>query len=300
MSQTAFIPNLFILGAAKSGTTSLHEILKQHPDICMSNPKEPFFFECEFEKGLSYYRDQYFKHYNGEKYIGESRHRNLYLPYVASRIKDINPEAKLIIILRNPVDRAFSHWWHLYSRNIEKLDFATAIDADLKRIKSDQFIDNEKSIEAYCSQADNVLYHRTYVDSGYYIEQIERFEALFEKRKILVLFTEDLEHDFDGLKKTLFEFLELTLDSSSNRNNLKLNTKKVKERPEWMSKIARLSGFSYMLSAKRKEKLLSIIQNETVLKKKYVAVLQLLKEHYKPFNERLAENTERDLSHWIN
>ncbi len=79
-------PSFFVLGAAKCGTTSLHDYLAQHSDICMSSPKEPFYFEAEQLRGAGWYRSRYFAHWRGEPIVGESRHRNLYLPWVPERI----------------------------------------------------------------------------------------------------------------------------------------------------------------------------------------------------------------------
>lgn len=93
-------PDFFILGAAKCGTTSLHAWLDFHPDILMSDPKEPFFFEAEYERGREYYRETYFKHWQGQPLTGDARHRNLYFSYIPERIRELNPAARFIILLR--------------------------------------------------------------------------------------------------------------------------------------------------------------------------------------------------------
>jgi hypothetical protein len=91
------LPSFFILGAAKCGTTSLHGYFGQHPEICVSEPKEPLYFESEYERGVSYYFNRYFGHWSGEPIVGDARHRNLYLPYVPDRIFRYNPSARLIV-----------------------------------------------------------------------------------------------------------------------------------------------------------------------------------------------------------
>jgi hypothetical protein len=75
------IPTFLLLGAAKCGTTSLAYYLSQHPDVCFSDPKEPIFFEAEYEKGLDHYWQKYFQAWSGERAIGEGRPWNLYLPF---------------------------------------------------------------------------------------------------------------------------------------------------------------------------------------------------------------------------
>jgi len=129
-------PSVFVLGAAKSSTTSLHVCLDQHPNVFMSRPKEPLFFEAEYVRGAEFYFNKYFRGWRGEAVVGESRHRNLYLPYVAARIARYNPGAKLIVLLRNPAERAVSHWWHWRSRNLELLPAQAAFEADLERIQT--------------------------------------------------------------------------------------------------------------------------------------------------------------------
>ena len=72
--------------AAEAGTTSLYYYLSQHPDICMSHPKEPMYFWAEYESGSDFYLGKYFKHWNGQSHVGEASHRNLFFPFVPSRI----------------------------------------------------------------------------------------------------------------------------------------------------------------------------------------------------------------------
>ena len=101
--MTFFPKYFFVLGAAKCGTTSLYYYLNQHPDILMSTPKETLFFEKEYHKGVEYFLNKHFPNYKGEAFLGEGRHRNLYLPYVPERIAASYSDAKLIVILRKGV-----------------------------------------------------------------------------------------------------------------------------------------------------------------------------------------------------
>lgn len=110
--ESEFLPNTFIIGAQKSGTTSLANMLAQHSDVCFSSPKEPRFFEYEYPLGIEFYIKKYFGEYKGEKIVGEARTTNMMIPFVPERISEINPNAKIIAILRNPIERAFSAWSH--------------------------------------------------------------------------------------------------------------------------------------------------------------------------------------------
>lgn len=187
-------PDFFILGAAKCGTTSLHAWLDFHPDILMSDPKEPFFFEAEYERGREYYRETYFKHWQGQPLAGDARHRNLYFPYIPERIWEFNPAARFIILLREPVARAHSHWWHWHRRGMEPLDFRSAVEADLERIESGIGVHTAEEMAEYARQIDPAGKgpYRTYVDSGYYAEQIERYLAIFPKEQFKMVFFENL------------------------------------------------------------------------------------------------------------
>lgn len=102
-------PTFLLLGAGKAGTTALPWYLGRHPDVLVSQPKEPNFFDTEYGRGLGYYWDTYYGAWNGKTAAGEARAINLLLPFVAERIRDCTPDARLIVTLRDPADRAFSH-----------------------------------------------------------------------------------------------------------------------------------------------------------------------------------------------
>src|SRR5438132_2136896 len=149
--SAVFRPNLFLLGAAKCATTSVHAALARHPEICMSNPKEPYFFECQFARGVEFYLETYYSSWAGEAVVGEARHRNLYLPYVPERIWQVNSKARLLVLVRNPIDRAHSNWWNNFRRGIEPLGFDAALREDLARIRAGLTVSQPDEIERYCN-----------------------------------------------------------------------------------------------------------------------------------------------------
>ena len=207
----ARFPDFFILGAAKSGTTSLHAWLAQHPDIAMSEPKEPFFYEAEFELGASYYWQRYLSHWNGQRLVGDARHRNLFLPYVPNRIKATAPQARLVVVLRNPVTRALSHWWHWFRRGVENLYFEDALKRDLERISAGEDFSTPDQIAFYQAHLghDGRGPYRTYLDSGYYAIQLERYFELFTRDQCKILLMEELIKDPRTHCAELFEFLRI-------------------------------------------------------------------------------------------
>lgn len=185
--------NLFIAGAAKSGTTQLHGWLANHPLICMSTPKEPFYFEWEsHENSHDWYFKKYFAHYRNEPILGEARHRNMFYRFIAHDIYQYNPDARIIFLLRNPVERAFSHWLMWYRKGELRQNFLfTCIKQWIHQTKTKQ-----QSIKSqqYHRQLSTYGPHRiaTYdkhsiVASGFYSESINYFVKLFGQDQVLIL-----------------------------------------------------------------------------------------------------------------
>jgi len=207
--KTYRYPSFFVLGAAKSGTTSLHLYLDQHPEIFMSKPKEPIFFEAEYERGAQFYYNKYFGGWKGERSVGESRHRNLYLPFVPARICSYNPESRLIVLLRNPAQRAVSHWWQWWTRDLELLSPEAAFDADLARIEAGIAVVTPEEVVRYAKELtqDVQRRHRTYIDSGYYFDQLQRYLQFFRRDQLhIILFEEFIGEPVESLRR-LFQFL---------------------------------------------------------------------------------------------
>ena len=259
-------PSFFLLGAAKCGMTPLHAYLDQHPEICMSKPKEPTYFEAELDRhGTAYYFNRYFSHWAGEPIVGESRHRNLYLPYVSRRLFDYNPDARLLVILRNPVERAISHWWHWYSRGKETLRLREALEADLKRIDAGYRLEteNEQAIYKRTAVEDCKGMLRTYLDSGYYDDQIQRYLALFPRERLKIVLFEDFSRDPQSVLLEAGHFL-----GADPRPIFKLDCAQRQQ----------------SRSAAGKH-----VDNATV---------SWLAEHFQPHNLRLEEMLDRSLKDW--
>ncbi len=225
MTPLEFLPNLFILGAAKCGSTTLHAMLDRHPDACMADPKEPFFYETEFSKGQDFNHKKYFSHFQGEPIIGDSRHRNLYLPYVAERIYETNPQAKLVVILRDPVARAFSHWMMLHRNGDEDLSFEDAIHEDLARIQSGKRMTTPEEQSGHDQNLERpgrrhgLGIYRTFVDTGYYAEQLQIYLNLFKRDQLHVIIFEEFIKDQEGTLDELMKFVGLDPDRMGEVGN---------------------------------------------------------------------------------
>lgn len=208
MSKKA-IPNLFIIGAMKSGTTSLHEYLNEHPDIFMSDVKEPgYFAECMnyYPKELAWY-ESLFKDVKDEKIVGESSTNYTKLPIctdVVQKIWEFNPDARFIYLMRNPINRVISHYWHGVKYGDERNDAMTAI----------------KQKQEYLCFSD-------------YATQLEPYIERFGLDKIYTLSFESFIKDPVSELKSIFDWLGVDSDiaiksAGSTHNALPKSFKKVK------------------------------------------------------------------------
>ncbi|MCD6143414.1 sulfotransferase domain-containing protein [Thermococcus sp.] len=188
------LPNFIICGTQRGGTSSLYHYLNEHPEILMSSIKEVHYFDLNYNKGLDWYEKHFISSTSNYKAIGEASPLYMYLKEVPERIHEVLPDVKLIFILRNPVDRAYSHYWHEVKIGYEKLSFEEAIEIEKERLSNGDIIS---------------IRHYSYLDRGKYIEQIRRFKKYFSKDQMLILFTEELRENPEKVMKTLFEFLEV-------------------------------------------------------------------------------------------
>jgi hypothetical protein len=187
-------PNLFLVGAPRAGTTSFYDYLRQHPDIYMSPVKEPGFFSPEAKPepwvDRSFDETQYLDLFRGgdsQKLLGEASTTYLWVPEAASRIRAHSPEAKILIVLREPVERAYSHYLMQVRDGVEHRPFIDAL--------------REPARPGIPS----------YADRGLYCEQVRRYFDLFGDR-VLVLFFEEAFADVRGALRRTFAFLEVDPD----------------------------------------------------------------------------------------
>ncbi len=299
------VPNFFLLGVSKAGTTSLHHYLSQHPDVVMSEPKEPLFFRAEYKRGLEHYWTTYFRHYRGEKVAGDGAPQNIYLPYVARRIHASVPTARLAVICRDPVERALAAYWHNTSRSLEARSFDEAIAHNVGRLDRGLRFETEGEADRYAELALKGYGHLGrefgfYVEPGYYAEHIERYWALFGKDRLKILYFEDLQRDAAKFVDELLDFLDLP---SFELPDTKIqNPAASKTAAKVFGFAGRLPGLSLVSPQRRrqvKETLGRVLRGGKAPKPEIAAASrQQLVEHYRSHNRRLAEITGRDLSHW--
>ena len=198
------LPNFFILGAAKAGTTTLYNYLNSHLEIYLSEVKEPQFFchEDLYKKGIQYYLDRFFAGSRAYALRGDTSPQYLYYEIVAQRIaRELHGvDPKFIVILRDPVQRAYSLYWNMVYEGIETLSFEEAIKAEKSR---------SKSSKSECACAIDYQY----VDSGMYARQIRNYYKYFDQEQFLILFFEDLKSNPSQTIREIFRFLGANEDT---------------------------------------------------------------------------------------
>ena len=202
-SGLRLLPAVLVIGAARAGSTSLYAYLLDHPRMAAPSHKEIHYFDLNRHRGIGWYR-RHFPFRRSGRITGEASPYYVFHPHVPERVRATLPDVKLIVLVRNPVDRAYSHY-HLACRNgREHLSFEEAIEAEPERIDSE----TERMLgdPSYRSLAHR---HHSYLARGRYAEQLERWLSVFPREQLLVLRSEDLFDDPAGTLGGVHSFLEL-------------------------------------------------------------------------------------------
>ncbi|HDQ05028.1 MAG TPA: sulfotransferase [Deltaproteobacteria bacterium] len=216
MSMSA-TPNLFIIGMPKCGTTALAAYLQNHSDVLMSVPKEPHYFDTYYEDmTLEEYIKRCYGNFKGEKIIGEATPVYLIVPWALERLAKHYPKAKYIAIFRNPVDRAYSHWWMFYSRAMDSFSFEEAIEECLKQSEKELYDPVNWKTERKRMRKGQSLIMRPYLSNGYYARYLNSFFRWFDRKQLLVIQTEEFNRDTLKVIKDVCEFLQINSYSGNN------------------------------------------------------------------------------------
>jgi hypothetical protein len=194
------LPDFLILGAQKAGTTALYAYLRWHPDITGPAFKEVSYFDRHYAQGERWYRAHL--PLRPQRIVGEASPSYLFHPLAPERVAELLPGARLIALLRNPVERAFSHYQHEVALGREPLSFEEAIEREDERMRGE--LERLRSEPSYFSYP---WWNYTYLARGRYAEQLERWYAFFPREQLLVLLTDELSADTAGTYRRALDFV---------------------------------------------------------------------------------------------
>lgn len=209
-------PDFVIIGTQRGGTTSLHAYLRAHPDIETPAKKEIHFLTDRFERGAEWYIGQFPATIPAGSLVGEATPYALFHPRAPQRLYEIAPNARIIVLLRNPVDRAYSHYLHERARGHESLSFEAAIAAEPERLR-----ELEEQLASGELPASDVHKRASYVARGRYARQLERWFTVFPQNQLLIAQSEDLYGDPAAATRRVTDFLgiqPLSADAFSTLN----------------------------------------------------------------------------------
>jgi len=226
------LPDFLIIGAQKCGTTSLFHYLSQHPDIEMPETKEIHYFDLNYKKGTEWYKNNFpKKKLFGKKLTGEATPYYLFHPLVSQRVYKHLSKVKLIIMLRNPVDRAYSQFIHERKLGIEDLSsFEDAITLEYSRID-----DDEKKLITGEIEHSNAFQHFSYISRGLYFKQISSWLKYFSLKKMYFVKSEDFFTNPEKELVDIYNFLgvrnfkpnDLTSQNTNHYQNISQKNKDV-------------------------------------------------------------------------
>jgi Sulfotransferase domain len=238
------LPDFLIIGTKRGGTTSMWRYLLRHPLVApmfpaTQNIKSPHFFDLHYDNGVAWYRS----HFPSAAYrrrvqrqlgrapvAGEASPYYLFHPRAAERAAEVVPDAKVIVLLRNPVERAWSHYWERVNAGTEPLSFEEAIEREPSRLAGE--VERILADPRYTSPAHD---HFSYLARGRYLEQLEPWLQRFPRERICILRSEDFYADPQKVYNQVLEFLGLPsaeLDASRRYSVVPTSVRRVERMDE--------------------------------------------------------------------
>jgi len=274
------LPNFLIIGAMKSGTTTLYHALKCHPDVFMAELKEPQFFSDEekIKSSMSWYVSL-FKNVTNEKVIGEASTNYTKYPLfkrVPESIKKHIPDVKLIYIIRNPIERIYSHFTHNY--------YIGRVDNDLNRV---------------------IVRNQNYINISRYYMQLQRYLEVFDNRQIKVVLLEDLRDEPNRIIKDIYGYLGVDATfSAANMSEKKHQTINKAGRSRAVLNVLRSLSIYSTVSNRISENMKGRLNS--LLRKKIEPPVKMTDQDREYLIEQLKDDVQsmqtylgRDLSAWL-
>jgi hypothetical protein len=289
------LPQFLCIGVQKAGTTSLFRILQSHPGIFIPEEKELHFFDddLEFNKGVSHYH-KYFQSASPGDLCGELTPNYIYHPQAPERIiKTLNCDIKLVLMLRNPADRAFSHHKMRIGRGAENENFEDLIDKEIRELKKTEY---------------RLPHH--YIDRGFYAEQLKRYLQYFPFENIhIILFEEDFLERREQTIRQLLGFigadpnyeLPINIKSTPSVGAKFKQADKILNTAHPINQLAKRIIPSKKLRADIKYFFTKMNQKANADKAELEAIRPfLINEIFRNDIIKLQELIKRDLSRWLN
>lgn len=292
-------PDFFIVGAPKCGTTAMNNYLAQHPDVFMAQ-KEIHYFGSDLKMRVKLSESEYLNYFQNageKKLIGEASVWYLFSKKAAEEIKAFSPEAKIIIMLRNPIDVLHSlHSQHLFNANEEVTNFERALELDAERRKGNQLPHSHDFFEL-----------PLYRDSVLFGEQVKRYIDIFGPKNVHIILYEDFKKNTKKIVDETMEFLNISQDVEIKYGVVNPNKKirffslhrLLKLPPQGLKKIVR-----FVLPVKKIRHELMVLlfklNIRKVKRKKMNEKLRMeLKDYFSDDIKKLSSIINRDLSEWM-
>lgn len=255
-----WLPNFFHAGFPKTATTWFHRCLREHPDVYVPPQDALHFLTCNHHQGLEWYQ-QFYNGWTDQAVIADTTPSYAAFDWSRKRLAELNPDAKILITLRNPIDRAFSHYWHYKEKREPKQSFEAAL---------------QKYPDLYSS----------WIGFGFYHHHISDLLQYFPRQQIHFGFYEDINRDPLTFCASVFEFLSITPDFVPSCLGTRINTQQTRRQPGITGRLQNLSrriwpkdsGYKKGMSAQTREQLQGI---------------------YRPEIEKLSVLLDRDLTSWL-
>jgi hypothetical protein len=211
-STGRLLPDYLIIGTQRGGTTSLYKYLVRHPAAAHALTKELRFFDLNYGRGLAWYRSRFpsrryralLRRRGVDLVVGEASPDYLFHPHAPRRIREALPRVKLIVLLRNPIERAYSHYWHQVRRGHETLSFDDAVARETERLEGE--LERMLLDPSYLSYE---RHHHSYLARGVYVDQLRAWMDLFPREHFLIERSEDFFEHPPLVFKRVLEFLGL-------------------------------------------------------------------------------------------
>lgn len=293
------IPNFFIVGAPKCGTTAMNNYLNQHPDVYMAH-KELHYFGNDLQVKNRISEQEYLQHFQNatnEKIIGEASVWYLFSVTTAKEIKDFSPDAKVLIMLRNPVDVLYSlHSQHLYDGNEDVIDFQSAL-----------ALDDERKAGRNLAKSVDFLKVPFYKDSVLFSNQVQRYLDVFGRQNVHIILYEDFAKETEKTVQGVFKFLGIDTQAPIKYNLVNPNKKiksfylhrLMKHPPRAVKKIVRI----VMPVRRMRHIIMSFLFKRNITEKKREEMNPEIRSSLKQFFTNdvrsLGGLINRDLSAWL-